>query len=52
MWVEDERAKNAIFHQVIALTINVLIIKRWKMEDRNTFSVREQTSIPNSSFLL
>ena len=38
MRVEDKQAENAIFHHVIALIINGVSGKRWKMEDRNAFS--------------
>ena len=39
MRVEDKRAENAIFHQVILLIIRMIIVERWKMEDRNAFFV-------------
>ncbi|MCY6347174.1 hypothetical protein OXV66_09825 [Bacteroides fragilis] len=35
--VEDKRAENAIFHQVILLIIRMIIVERWKMEDWNAF---------------
>jgi len=31
--VEDKRAENAIFHQLILLIIRMIIVERWKMED-------------------
>ncbi|THC66406.1 hypothetical protein E7X19_08360 [Bacteroides fragilis] len=39
MRVEDKRAENAIFHQVILLIIRMIIVERWKMEDWNAFFV-------------
>ena len=39
MRVEDKRLKNRIFHPINLLYTNILLQKRWKMEDRNEFFV-------------
>ena len=47
MRVEDKQAENAIFHRIIALIINGVSGKRWKMEDRNVFFVGEADTLPS-----
>ncbi|WP_220654299.1 hypothetical protein [Bacteroides fragilis] len=49
MRVEDKQAENAIFHRIIALIINGVSGKRWKMEDRNVFFVGEAVVLPSEA---
>ena len=49
MRVEDKQAEYAIFHHVIALIINGVSGKRWKMEDRNVFFVGEAVALPSEA---
>ena len=49
MRVEDKQAENAIFHRIIALIINGVSGKRWKMEDRNAFLVGEAVTLPSEA---
>ncbi|MCS2209255.1 hypothetical protein ACIXGS_05820 [Bacteroides fragilis] len=47
--MEDKQAENAIFHRIIALIINGVSGKRWKMEDRNVFFVGEAVTLPSEA---